>query len=129
MNRIIDVHILKWFFPLEIINCFSNVVNICFFSRSYGGEKTPLRLNYVKTNWWWQFWCKEDWTSDSINKFGWEAKIKSVRKNFLKVSSYSQLKIILSYFQNIPNETVCSNTIGNLLRFLLLKCTFINRIY
>ena len=50
-------------------------------SCSYGGGKATLRLNFAKTIWWWQFWCKEDWTPDSTTKFGCEAKIKSMQED------------------------------------------------
>ena len=35
MNHVIDVHILRWLFPLQTINCFSNMVNICLFQMPY----------------------------------------------------------------------------------------------
>ena len=35
MNNVIDVHILRWFFPLETINYFSNMENIRFFKIPY----------------------------------------------------------------------------------------------
>ena len=57
----------------------------CQTSRSYGGGKTTLRLNLANTIWWWQFWCKEDWTPDSTTKLGWEAKIKSMQEDLSPV--------------------------------------------
>ena len=35
MNHVIDVHILRWLFPLQTINCFSNMVNICLSQMAY----------------------------------------------------------------------------------------------
>ena len=52
----------------------------CHTSRSYGGGKTTLGLNFANIIWWWQFWYKEDWTPDSTTKFCWEAKIKSMQE-------------------------------------------------
>ena len=30
--------------------------------------------------WWWQFWCNEGCTPDSITKLGWELKIRSIQE-------------------------------------------------
>ena len=34
-------------------------------------------------NWWWQFECKDGWTSDSIIKFGCDAKMRSIHEEEL----------------------------------------------
>ena len=45
-----------------------------------GGEKRILRLNFTNVMWWWQLELREKWNPDSITKFGWVEKIKSIHK-------------------------------------------------
>ena len=39
------------------------------------------KLNFAKTAWWWQFGCKDEWTPDSMTKFGVKVKIKSIQED------------------------------------------------
>ena len=47
-NQFINLHNLKWFFQMKIIDCFSNKINICLFKMP--NFKTIWRwLNYSET--------------------------------------------------------------------------------
>ena len=34
----------------------------------------------MRTNWWWQFGCKDEWTPEFTDKFGWFVNIKSIQE-------------------------------------------------
>ena len=39
------------------------------------------KLNLIKTIWWWQFECNDEWIPDSMTKFGCEVKIRSMQED------------------------------------------------
>ena len=38
-----------------------------------------FKLSLQNIIWWWQFWCSDGWIPESITKFGWLTKIRSMQ--------------------------------------------------
>ena len=54
--------------------------------------------------WWWQFWCNDGCTPDSITKLGWEVKIRSIQEEDESKMCVGSLMIWLN-----PNcDVICS---------------------
>ena len=46
--------------------------------------------------WWWQFWCNDGCTPDSITKLGWEVQIRSIQEEDESKMCVGSLMIWLS---------------------------------
>ena len=79
------------FFNLFILLLFDQVMNASLLcnnpkfdvhkgSTLYQTLYSITRLNLWWVIWWWQFGCYEAWTPQSVYKFGWSIKIRSIHE-------------------------------------------------
>ena len=84
---------------------------------------TDFQLNFAITVWWWQLEWREELTPDSITKFGWDVKIRSIKE--LEFSSICVVSLINWCNPSCEGYIVNCVTFESCFVFIIPVCRFI----